>query len=174
MDENTAEEIVEIIPENIHQLNFICKDVFVPAAIKLINGKGIESLGPKKAQVHKLINMLAYADNTGIRGNVIYIDNYGNAITNINRELFDKSILNKSFEIQMKPSKRYADVYGVAEYTLNKISRFYSDVTEGEILARFNSSGLLEIAINKGNSSSLLNLKLGDVIRIFTHDNTNS
>lgn len=174
MDENLPEEIVEIIPEDIHKLSFVCKDVFVPAAIKLLSGKGIESLGHKRNGVQKLINMQAYADNTGIRGNVIYIDNYENAITNITRELFEKYSGNKNFEIQLKPSKRYSDVYGVAEYTLNSISLFYNDVTEGEILARFNSSNLLEIAINKGNASSLLNLKSGDVIRIFTHDNQNS
>jgi S-adenosylmethionine hydrolase len=174
MDENQPEEIVEIIPENVHKLSFVCKDVFVPAAIKLLNGKGMESLGPKRNAVQKLINMKAYADSTGIRGNVIYIDNYENAITNITRELFEKSVINKSFEIQLKPSKRYSEVYGVAEYTLNSISLFYNDVSEGEILARFNSSDLLEIAINKGNTSSLLNLKLGDVVRIFIYDNQNS
>jgi S-adenosylmethionine hydrolase len=174
MDENAAEEIVEIIPENIHKLSFVCKDVFVPAAIKLLSGKGIETLGPKRNNVQKLINMQAYADNTGIRGNVIYIDNYENAITNITRELFENNSRNKNFEIQLKPSKRYSDVYGVAEYTLKTISLFYNDVTEGEILARFNSSDLLEIAINKGNASSLLNLKSGDVIRIFIYDNQNS
>lgn len=173
-DENIPEDIVEIIPENIHRLNFVCKDVFVPAALKLLNGKSIETLGPKRKSLHKLINMQAYADNTGIKGNVIYIDNYENAITNITRELFEKNCRNKNFEIQLKPSKRYSDVYGVAEYTLNSISIFYNDVPEGEILARFNSSNLLEIAINKGNACSLLNLKLGDVIRILIYDNPNS
>lgn len=174
MDENLPDEMVEIIPKDIHNLSFVCKDVFVPAAIKLIKGKGIESLGPKRISLQKLINMKAYADDTGIRGNVIYIDNYENAITNITLELFEKSSQHKNFEIQLKPSKRFSEVYKDAEYSLNKISLFYNEVDEGEILARFNSSGLLEIAINKGKASSLLNLKTGDVIRIFTYDNQNS
>ncbi|MFN4234950.1 MAG: S-adenosyl-l-methionine hydroxide adenosyltransferase family protein [Bacteroidia bacterium] len=174
MDENQPEVIVEIIPENIHQLSFICKDVFVPAAIKLLNGKGIESLGPKRNQVQKLINMKAYADQIGIRGNIIYIDNYENAISNISKELFEQHFSNTHFEIQLKPSKRFSELYKDSEYTLNKISFFYNEVDKGEILARFNSSGLLEIAINKGNASSLLNLKTGDVIRILKYDNQNS
>jgi S-adenosyl-L-methionine hydrolase (adenosine-forming) len=174
MDENNAEEIVEIIPENVHQMSFVSKDVFVPAAAKLLSGKGIEQLGPKRSGINKLINMQAYSDNTGIRGNVIYVDNYENAITNITRELFEKNNQGKIFEIQLKPSKRYSDAYGTSEYSLNTISHFYNEVPEGEILARFNSSNLLEIAINKGNAGSLLNLKMGEVIRIFFYDNTNS
>ena len=44
-------------------------------------------------------------------------------------------------------------------YSVNVISNSYSDVRPSEIVALFASNGMLEIAINKGNASSLLGMK---------------
>ena len=46
-----------------------------------------------------------------------------------------------------------------AEAKFKEISEAYSDVGEGDKLAFFNSAGYLEIAINKGNASSLFGLQ---------------
>jgi S-adenosylmethionine hydrolase len=46
------------------------------------------------------------------------------------------------------------------------ISESYSDVPVGEVLCMFNTSGYLEIAINLGKASSLLNLKKDETIHI--------
>jgi S-adenosylmethionine hydrolase len=42
---------------------------------------------------------------------------------------------------------------------IDRISESYADVAPGEKLALFNSSGYLEIAINKGNAAGLFGLK---------------
>ena len=42
---------------------------------------------------------------------------------------------------------------------MRSISQTYSDVEEGEAVCFFNSSGWLEIAINKGKAENLLGLK---------------
>ena len=51
-------------------------------------------------------------------------------------------------------------------HSIDSISTQYYDKPDGEVLALFNSSGLLEIAINQANASKLLGLKLSDYIRI--------
>lgn len=51
-------------------------------------------------------------------------------------------------------------------YEITNISQSYLDVSEGELLALFDSEDQLEIAINKGKASSLLGLGIDDIVRI--------
>ena len=91
-----------------------------------------------------------------IQGIVAHIDSYGNAITNIDKETFNKIGLGREFEI----------LYGRENEKLNKIHKKYKNVDEGERLALFSSNGLLEIAMNQGKANELLGLHYFDIIRI--------
>ena len=97
-----------------------------------------------------------------IRGMIIYIDSYGNAITNITIDLFKQIGNGRDFTIMLPRSK----------YNISELSRNYADVPEGEPLALFSSSGNLQIAINKGvesmggGANKLLGLKLNDIIQV--------
>jgi S-adenosylmethionine hydrolase len=51
-------------------------------------------------------------------------------------------------------------------YRITSISKSYQDVSEGEMLALFSTSGHLEIAINKGKASSLLGLKMDQSVTV--------
>ena len=87
-------------------------------------------------QPTKMSNML--------NGNVIYIDSYGNAITNITKELFYQNV-HYGFEIIIEtPTTK-----------ITKISNNYNDVECGELVAIFNSLGLLEIAQRNNNFCKL-------------------
>jgi S-adenosylmethionine hydrolase len=99
-----------------------------------------------------MLRPMTYPDM--IKGSVIYIDHFYNAITNIKKNEFDAIRKERSYEIQFSKN-------------ILQLSETYSNVPEGEKLCLFNSIGLLEIAINKGNASSLLNLKGGSTIQIF-------
>ena len=93
---------------------------------------------------------------------VCYIDKYGNLITNISKQTFKEEIKNRPFKIFLRKS----------EYTINKIHTNYNEVSEGERIALFGSSGLLEIAINKGvhgsggGASQLFGILINDIITI--------
>ena len=93
---------------------------------------------------------------------MIYIDNYGNVVTNIHLSLYKEVGRARDFVI----------LFRKASFDIRKIHRHYNQVPEGERLAIFNSSGFLEIAINKGapsnggGANSLFGLKLNDIIRI--------
>ena len=95
-------------------------------------------------------------DKNSIRCTVIYIDNYGNVVTNIQKQLFQNTVGDKKFKI----------LHGSDTDSINKISQVYNDVSIAEKLAIFDMNDYLQIAINKGNASSLLGLKVFDIIRI--------
>ncbi len=131
-------------------------DVFVNAAAHLANQKGITSLGKLREDFNKSIPRRATIEQNVIHGSVIYIDSYQNAITNITRELYERIGKARKFEIALQSN----------HYKLHRINKTYSETSVGELLALFNSLDLLEIAINKGNASELLNLNTNSTIRI--------
>jgi S-adenosylmethionine hydrolase len=130
--------------------------VFGPAAAHLANGNAFEELGSPLPQLNKQIPLLATINESVIAGSVIYIDSYQNAITNIPKELFTRIGKERPFEILVQSY----------HYKISKINRTYNETSEGELLAIFNSIGLLEIAINHGNVAELLNISLHSNIRV--------
>jgi len=131
-------------------------DVFVKAAAGLIAGKKPDELGIPLQNLSERLPLRATIDKDVVIGSIIFIDSYGNAVSNITRELFSRAFGNKEFRIQVQSNKNYTD----------KISLKYSDVPVGEMLARFNSLDLLEISINGADVSELLSLETGSVVRV--------
>lgn len=92
--------------------------------------------------------------NGNIRGSVIYIDNYGNAVSNITRNMLNEHIGNKPYSIFVNVANTKA------------VSKYYNEVEEGEMVCLFNSAGYLEVAINKGKAENLLGLKLDSAVLV--------
>ncbi len=173
LDQTNPDTIVALEEnERLKKSLFPARDVFAPAAAHLSEKKSILELGTANLSFKIKTNLTAFADANSIKGTVIYIDNYGNVITNITKELFKKSYLNRKFGIQLKPSLKYSSEFG--SFELEEINRTYDDVSEGEVVAFFNSTGNLEIAINNGDASGLLGLKNREIIRVNFYDNENS
>jgi S-adenosylmethionine hydrolase len=130
--------------------------VFTEAACEIIRTGKISGLGSKYTRLYKQVSMLPAIDESVINGSVIYIDSYKNAFTNISRELFDQIGKGRPFEIFVQSNHNRID----------RLNINYSDSSMGEMLALFNSLGLLEIAINEGNAADLLNLAHNSSVRI--------
>ena len=90
-----------------------------------------------------------------IVGNVIHIDNFGNAITNIKKE----DVLRFSENKQLRINYRKDDY-------IDRIVKDYSDVPTSYSLARFNGIDYLELCINCGHAADLLGLAVGDAVQI--------
>ena len=148
-----VEKIIEL-PSVIS--TFPTKDIFVPAAVQLASGAAIESLGKPKDNLLERMPFRAASMGDTIRGTIEYIDSYGNMMSNVNEVLFNQVGKGREFKIE----------FARARYEIGKISKTYSDVPEGEILALFNSTGHLEIAMNSDKANSMLGLKLNDSITI--------
>lgn len=126
-------------------------------AVDIINGKPIDQTGKALPVAEKKNQFKPVSEEFFIRGKIIMIDRYENAITNITREFFSNAVKENDFEIMLRPK---------GNHRIDRISGSYSEVSEGEALARFNASGFLEIAINRGFASSFFGINEGDGIRI--------
>jgi S-adenosyl-L-methionine hydrolase (adenosine-forming) len=131
-------------------------EVFAIAAAGLIAGKSLTDLGKPFKNITEKVPLRATIEKEVIIGSIIFIDSYGNAISNITREVFLRVFENKDFRILVQSNNNYTE----------QISLKYSDVPVGEMLTRFNSLDLLEISINGANISELLNLSIGSVLRV--------
>ena len=158
-------------PDRIYELNlnqdsddltFPTKNLFIKAACHLTRGGTPEVIGKEIESVRQAEDFRATVAENIIKGNVVYIDNYGNVVTNISHSLFKEIGRGRDFLII---SKR-------ASMDIRKIHNGYNQVSEGEKVALFGSSGFLEIAINKGaprnggGANCLFGLKLNDIVRI--------
>ncbi len=146
------EEVIRIR----HKENSDELDVFARAAADLVSGKKLSEMGKPDKKIAEKVPLRATIDKDVIIGSIIFIDSYGNAISNITREVFYRVFENKKYRILIQSNKNHT----------GQISGKYSDVPVGELLARFNSLDLLEIAINGANISELLSLSVGTSVRI--------
>lgn len=147
-------------------------DVFVTVACHLAKGGSMSVIGKNINQLKSFHTITATVNNNfdEIKGSIIYIDYFGNCVTNITKKLFSEVAKGRAFEIKFKNK------------TITKIHTNYSDFKvsatktlkdfEGEYLALFNEAGYLEIAIYNGNpitvgsATSLLGLKFRDILSI--------
>ncbi len=172
----TPEEIYEITvrPEGIESL-FPVKNCFVPVACHLARG-GLPSLLGFKRSDFKQLNELKpiYRDDKFLVGNVIYIDHFGNVVTNITRSYFEEIAADRPFKIILR-QKDYSmtDITEIFEHYNDVVQDFSKEFQAlGRTLCLFNSAGFLEATLYKSNpevtggANQLMGLKKGDTITI--------
>jgi len=156
-----ADEIYELnINPTEEDLTFPTKDVFAKAACHIAMGGTPAMIGKQVDEFKQRMPFQAVSQDNVIKGIVIHIDHYGNVITNVEETLFKAFGRGRDFTIEFRGG----------HYDIKQMSKAYSDMPEGEKLAIFGSSGLLEISINKGDAAQLLGMKKSDTIRIVFHD----
>ena len=153
-------------PDKLFQINidqksdvmtFASREVLSIAACHICRGGTAEIIGTEvKNYNFNNQNLNPFIDKNSIKCTVIYIDNYGNVITNIQKKKFNEIIGDKKFKI----------FHGGDEESIEKLCTSYKDVPTAEKLAIFDMNNYLQIAINKGNASTLLGLQVYDTIRI--------
>jgi hypothetical protein len=138
-----------------NRVHFPVKNVFADAVAHLAAGNPFEALGEPAGQLLQRISIQPVITKSRIRGTVVHIDNFENAVVNVHRELFEKTQEGREFSLFFKRND-----------PITRIAGNYCDVPVGEQLCLFNSAGYLEIAINMGRAGSLLGLKVEDVVEI--------
>lgn len=139
------------------------RDFLAKAAVHLAKGGAIGLLGKALEDIYSLQLPKPTVDNVRrrVRGEVVYVDNYGNLITNLGRKELQEVFKSNRIEINLPRSR-----------SLTRISRSYQDIPQDGLLALINSLGLLEIAFSDPNSreingaSSLLGLRVTSEISI--------
>lgn len=155
--ENRPDQIIELdAVRGAKNLTFPLKDILVKAACKLAKGNKPETLGKQKNELVERTGFHPVITENAIRGTVVYIDDFGNIFVNITEKLFHESVKGRKFLVSFR----------TGGYSIKTISKNYNDVPPGEMLAIFSTTGFLEIAINTGNASELLGIRLSDIILV--------
>jgi hypothetical protein len=134
------------LPFSREHLVFPMKNILAPAAVKLVDGLSPVEFAVPTERWLRLANQQPISNEKMLRGTVQYVDNMGNAVTNI---------------LRSQIGDRKCRVYVNRSEYFDEINDFYNEVEEGEKICLFNSAGRLEIAINKGSAGGLLGLKTG-------------
>ncbi len=151
------DEIWEIdIPSETDYFTFPSRDTFPRIAANLVQGMPPSEMGTPKKELRRMLQFEPIVTPTEIRGKIIHIDHYHNAITNISESLFRSFIKGGRFELTVKGSNE----------AITNISKSYDDEPEGEKVALFNSTGYLQIAMNRGSGCSLFGYKTDDPVMI--------
>ena len=171
---DTPEIIIEVtnrkyfLPEISN--TFHGRDIFAPVAAHLVNGVKPDELGEEIFKIREIdIPVPVLSSNNVLTAEVIYTDHFGNIITNVDGCALEKiksAIKNKDDGDVNLTNDGLSIV--IANRTIKGISKSYSGVKAGELVALFGSTGYLEIAVNKGNAKKLLNVNRGDKVAINT------
>jgi S-adenosylmethionine hydrolase len=121
------------------------RDIFAPVAAHLASGEDPSAFGAKLALEDLVRFRLPGAARIAGRvvGAVVYIDRFGNVITNIDEELLGEAKLCRVAGVEVL------------------IGSTYADSKPGEFVACLGSHGCLEIAVNGGRADIALSVAYG-------------
>ena len=129
------------------------RDLFAPAAAFLACGGALEQLGPPVEDPIELLLPQPRSEGGRLLGEVLHIDRFGNAITNLSRS-----------DIETAGGGRDASVEAGGRQLA--LTRTYGDVAEGEPLALIGSADLLELAVRNGSAAATLGLVRGSKVAV--------
>lgn len=120
------------------------RDIFAPVAAQVAIGKLPSDFGSENYDLHKFEFPKVTKRVNRLHGEIVYIDHFGNLITNISN----------NYEI------RHLTVSGKKV----AVKKFYSEGIAGQIICIKGSSGYYEISCNKGDAKRFLNVAVGEKI----------
>ena len=132
------------------------RDVFAPVAAHISRGVPIKKLGPVLKEIVRLDWPEARAQRGAVTGEVVYIDHFGNAITNLGSGLLSG--------IEQAVCEVYAK-----QRRLCPLKACYQAATPRSPVAVVGSSGFLEIAVNGGSAEKVLGIRIGTRVVLRTH-----
>lgn len=136
------------------------RDIFAPAAAYLAKGTPPSKLGvrlsrmrtPNFAKTTKRKNVLI--------GEVIYVDSFGNIVTNLNKKDLKEMGIKKKVNLKINNNELQL-----------KIGKAYAEVEIGQPLGIIGSHKFLEVSLNQGNASKRFQTKVGDTVAISHPEN---
>lgn len=125
------------------------RDIFAPVAAFLASGGNPETLGPGIDEWDPMELPSPQVGQDEISGQIIYVDRFGNGITNIRRD-----------QVVQYLGSMCAEVL-IGNRRLGVMHRTYVDVPKGQALALIGSSGFLEISVHDDDARAILGLEPG-------------
>lgn len=145
------------------------RDVFSPAAAHIAAGVPLRAFGPEVSLPVRMPLPGMSVEDRRIRGEVLYVDRFGNVITSIGRLVWEGTLLHLD-PVFARGESRTLNARRVRVFAggrdLGPIVRTYGETDVGDAVVLVGSEGLLELAINQGHGARELALGLGDVVEI--------
>lgn len=139
------------------------RDIFAPIAAHITKGVKLHEMGypiDKKKLVQTKIPVPYTLFDGGIEGSIIFIDRFGNLITNIDAGFMDKNIKSKK-DNNIKVILGNKEIHGLSDN--------YKSVNIQSPLAIIGSKRCLEISVNCGNAKEYFKAEKGDKVRAYTY-----
>jgi S-adenosylmethionine hydrolase len=131
------------------------RDIFAPVAAHLASGVPIQRLGsPIPDPVRLEMASPARHGDGYITGQVIYVDRFGNLITDIPGEW----VVGDGWHCE------------IAGRQIERVTMSYAAAAQGGLLALVSSAGTVEIAVRDGNAASLLGVSVGAPVTLWSID----
>jgi S-adenosylmethionine hydrolase len=147
------EAAVELTEKKYHlpkrSQTFHGRDLFSPVAAHLAKGVLFSKLGKSLDQLVPGTLPLPRPIKEGFEGEVLWIDHFGNLVTN-----FGNRTLSVSFRLK------------IGKKIIAKVGQHYAQVKKGELVVLGGSSGYLEVSVNQGRADALLKAKIGDKVSV--------
>jgi S-adenosylmethionine hydrolase len=142
-------EAVQLVPSADASPTFHGRDLFAPAAAALANGTPLGELGQRYSAIpRRLSGNIPHYEGKVVVGEVVYVDHYGNLITNLTPDLVPPYAVMEAESLVIGP-----------------VRTTFGDVTSGHLLAYIGSGGTVEIAVRDGSAARRLGLGVGGRVR---------
>ncbi len=129
------------------------RDLFAPVAAQLARGVPVASLAIPFAHYADLDFGIGRREAEGLIGRVIYVDPFGNLITNIPSEY-------------LQGLATTVIVHVGANSLPARVARTYGDVDAGTAALLAGSDGALEVAVREGSAAALLDARAGVALQV--------
>jgi len=127
------------------------RDVFAPVAAHLSRGVPVSRLGPAQSDFIRLVWLSPKCERNVIKGEIVYLDRFGNAITNIPTEQLGR------------PETLKVSVRGQPTCPVRSC---FEKAAPGQLAGIPGSSGFLELALKNGSAEERFGLKVGDSVTV--------
>jgi hypothetical protein len=126
------------------------RDIFAPVAAYLSKGSRFQDIGPIVDDPTILPFPEVVSTDYGLKGKVIYVDRFGNLWVNIRSEMLIKPI----------------EKIDMGSLSIKKLCKTYQNVPDYDPVALINSSGFMEIAINKASAFNRFGIGEGAKVKV--------
>ena len=129
------------------------RDIFAPVAAHLAKGESLQTVGPKAEKILRLPRNTATVMPNLAKGVVLFIDHYGNVLTNIPGSELAKIKAGQLLNLTIK-----------GKPVPVPFLRTYAEAPDDRPFALINSDGEFEIAVSKGSAAKKLGIAPGDPV----------
>lgn len=157
LEGKASRHIIELANDLYHlkptSATFHGRDIFAPAAAYLSLGTPPLDFGPARHDFQSLPWPKVTTSADAIQGEIIYIDGFGNLVTNIEEQA-------------LRELRAERPIFSLGSLSICGLAPHYSGANDRGYLALVNSWGLLEIALYRGSAQFTCGGKIGDKVYI--------